>query len=143
MTNGTKVKCDSCNDMFHVTCARQAGLEVADGEPLKCFNHVRCQYVLRARLEDMMWAEKSRHKNEAFKPNAPIHWNHAATLLNFAIDVLRTVGWAWRWSEWWIRDGDNWEPFECDNKDDTSDEELKIVNSTPQSRAIDAKCCQL
>ena len=145
MTNGTKVKCNNCDDMFHVTCARQAGLEVADGEPLKCFKHVRSQFVLRSRLEDMLWVEKMRWSNSSFRPNAPMSWNHAAALLHFAIDILRTIGWAWRWTEWWVENGDNWEPFlpGGEDEEDMSNEELKMVGSTKETRRIDARHIRL
>lgn len=145
MTNGAKVKCDECKDMFHVTCARQAGLEVADGYPLRCFKHVRCQFVLRARLEDMMLVEKTRWSTNSFNPDAPMHWNHAASLLHFAIDIMRTLGWAWRWVDWWIAEGDNWQPFleEGQNEDDMTDEDVGRIQSTIESRALDARRCSL
>lgn len=145
MTNGAKVKCDECKDVFHVTCARQAGLEVADGHPLRCFKHVRCEFVLRARLEDMIFAEKARWSSNSFKPDAPMHWNHAASMLHYAIDTLRTLGWAWRWADWWIAEGDNWQPFLEDDQDeaDMSDEDVGRVPSSPESRALDVRRCRL
>ena len=141
MTNGTKVKCISCEDMFHVTCARQAGLEVADGEPLKCFKHVRSHFVLRSRIEDMLWAEKMRWSESEFKPDAPMSWNHAASMLHFAIDILRTLGWAWRWAEWWVEDGDNWEPFLPEGEEE--EEDCMTLDSTESSRRNDARRIRL
>ncbi|KAL3796546.1 hypothetical protein HJC23_009677 [Cyclotella cryptica] len=133
------------NNFCHIICGIQAGLEVADGEPIRCFNHLRCQFVLRARLEDLMWEEKSRWTNNSFKPDAPMNWNHAAKLLHFSIDIMRTLGWAWRWADWWVCNGDNWQPCvgEDEKEEEMTDEELKRVWSTADSRYLDARRCRL
>jgi hypothetical protein len=59
----------------------------------------------------MLNVEKARWSDESFKPDAPMQWNHAASLMHFATDILRTIGWAWRWTDWWVAEGDNWEPY--------------------------------
>ena len=142
------------NPYFHVTCARQAGLEVSS-EPgfdfvLNCFLHAGSSFVFRARLEDLMeieimrYSEKVQMKN-LLKISNPISWDHASRLFHSAVDVLRTLGWAWRWAEWWVESGDNWEPLIRDdqNEEEMTDKELKKVDSTPESRCKDARRCRL
>ena len=153
--NGAKVSCAMCSNMapgsskapckFHVTCARQAGLEVGDDFVAKCFSHVSCTYVFRARLEDLMEIELNRHADKTFKPSVPMTWDHASSLFHSAVAILSTLGWAWRWAEWWVETGDNWEPLleQGQREEDMTDEELKKVPSTPQSRCEDARRCRL
>ena len=154
---GAKIKCDidGCDGpgglkkmaMYHVTCARQAGLEVKhDGDfTLKCFAHVDCSFVFRARLEDLREIELNRSTSKAFKPTTPITWIHASSLFHASVAILRTLGWAWRWAEWWVASGDNWEPLleEGQVEEDMTEEELKIVHSTDESRCRDARRCRL
>jgi len=131
---------------FHVTCARQAGLEVlCDDFTVKCFNHVDCTYVFRARLEDLREIELNRSSTKLFKASAPMTWSHASNLLHSAINIMRTLGWAWRWAEWWVERGDNWEPLIEDGQVEAemTEEELKIVHSDPKSRCKDARQCRL
>ena len=131
---------------FHVTCARQAGLEVLpDGFLVHCYNHVDCSFVFRARLEDMKEAELQRYASKTFKASVPMTWGHASTLFHTAVNILRSMGWAWRWAEWWVEDGDNWEPLleEGEVEAEMTDAELKIVHSTPESRCEDARRCRL
>jgi hypothetical protein len=154
---GAKVAChvEDCfgpggvkqNTMYHVTCARQAGLEVKhDGDfTLKCFAHVDCSFVFRARLEDLKEIEVYRSAIKAFKPYTPITWIHASSLLHASIAIMRTLGWAWRWAEWWVASGDNWEPLlePGQVEEDMTEDELKIVHSTDESRCRDARQCRL
>ena len=131
---------------FHVTCARLAGLEVqSDNFTVKCFNHVDCSYVFRARLEDMREIELNRNTRKVFNASVPITLSHASSLFHTAVNVLRTLGWAWRWAEWWVESGDNWEPLLEDGQveSEMTDKELKIVESDPQSRCNDARRCRL
>eukprot|EP00579_Thalassiosira_antarctica_P012019 CAMPEP_0201920508 /NCGR_PEP_ID=MMETSP0903-20130614/9110_1 /ASSEMBLY_ACC=CAM_ASM_000552 /TAXON_ID=420261 /ORGANISM="Thalassiosira antarctica, Strain CCMP982" /LENGTH=1700 /DNA_ID=CAMNT_0048457283 /DNA_START=28 /DNA_END=5130 /DNA_ORIENTATION=- len=133
---------------FHVTCARQAGLEVladVDCMSVKCFNHVECDYVFRARLEDLREIELNRFSSKKFKASVPMTWGHASSLLHATVNILRTLGWSWRWAEWWVDHGDNWEPLieAGQREEDMTEEELKVVHSTRQSRCEDARQCRL
>ena len=160
-SNGAKVHCieDGCiapggtkMPYFHVTCARQAGLEVSSDPDfvLACFQHADSSHVFRARLEDFMeieimrYSEKAQMKN-LLKISNPMSWDHASKLFHSAVIVLRTLGWAWRWAEWWVDSGDNWEPLIRDdqNEEEMTDKELKRVESTPESRCNDARRCRL
>lgn len=137
---------------YHVTCARQAGLQVDinimvnDPYKLRCFKHVSCAFVLRAHFENFKVIEVDRSPDKKlFDPKCPMTWKHASTLLHYAIsNIMRTLGWAWRWAEWWVELGDNWEPLLEDDQDeeDIMNEEVMSI-STPESRCIDARKCRL
>ncbi len=159
--NGAKVHCLDANckatggtkkPHFHITCARQAGLHVTSDPDfsLACFQHADSSSVFRARLEDFMEVEIMRYTEKAqmknmLRTNNPMSWDHASKLFHSAVDVLRTLGWAWRWAEWWVESGDNWEPLIRDdqNEAEMTDKELKKVESTSKSRCIDARRCRL
>jgi hypothetical protein len=156
LNNGAKVNCavDGCvapggrrnSCKFHITCARQAGLEVlSENFSVKCFNHVDCTSVLRARLEDLKEIELQRLSGKTFKPLSPISWGHASELFHASVNIMRTLGWAWRWAEWWVMSGDNWEPLlePGQVEEEMTQEELKIVHSDPDSRCRDARQCRL
>uniref|UniRef100_A0A7R9VW46 PHD-type domain-containing protein n=1 Tax=Pseudictyota dubia TaxID=2749911 RepID=A0A7R9VW46_9STRA len=133
---------------FHLSCARQAGLEVSDEHGvflLKCFRHTRCEDVLRARMEDMIEFERKRAGNDLAQFNKPMTVAHAAILFHFGEKVLSCFGWAWRWADWWVQAGDNWEPLIEPGQDESlmTDEELKKVSTTPESRCEDARRCRL
>ena len=66
-------------------------------------------------------------------------------LMNSAMLVMRMLGWAWRWAEMWVLYGSNWEPLlEPGQKESNmSKAQLKIVDSTPESRCEDARRCRL
>jgi len=137
---------------FHVTCARQAGLDVHDEDesndvawPIKCFHHVRCEEVLRAKMEDMIEVEKKRAGKSFQKSELPMSFTDASRLMHWSINILANLGWAWKWADWWVEQGDNWEPLiEMGQKEkDMTSEQLKIVKSTPQSRCEDARRCRL
>eukprot|EP00985_Skeletonema_marinoi_P032965 scaffold40107_cov183-Skeletonema_marinoi.AAC.1 len=78
---------------FHVTCARQAGLEVSSDPDfvLACFRHANSSFVFRARLEDFMeieimrYSEKAQMKN-LLKISNPMSWDHASRLFHSAVD---------------------------------------------------------
>jgi hypothetical protein len=151
---GARVSCfvkDCKSGLMHVTCARAAGFEVAHSDDLgcfflKCFHHSENANNLRARLEDMLEVEIGRSKSKKFdKGFLPMSWEHAASLYHSAVGVLRVLGWAWRWADWWVAEGDNWEPLLEDgqNEADMTQEELKIIPSTPESRCKDARACRL
>jgi hypothetical protein len=58
---------------------------------------------------------------------------------------MKMLGWAWRWAEWWVEYGDNWEPLlePCEKEENMTKEELKIVDSTRESRCEAARKCRL
>ncbi len=136
-----------CPFRFHTTCARKAGLQVSDGENdyggtdflVKCFHHSQCHYALRAVLEDMIEIEKSRCTNGI------LSLENAACIFNWGVVAINCLGWAWKWSEWWVHLGDTWEPLleAGQREEDMTKEELKIIESTPESRCDDARKCRL
>lgn len=140
---------------FHATCARQAGLEVEnrpreDGYGydfyVKCFRHGSNMFNLRARLEDLIEIEKRRSgKVLESKDTKTMSFVHASRLLNTSILVLHTLGWAWRWAEWWVLYRDSWEPLlePGQMEEEMTNEEKRIVESTPESRCEDARKCRL
>ena len=86
-----------CPFRFHLTCARQAGLEVSDVENsgeteflVKCFQHSRCQYALRAVLEDMIEAERGGTYNGSMSLEC------AANIFNWGVVAMNCFGWAWK-----------------------------------------------
>ena len=72
-------------------------------------------------------------------------FSDASRLLNAAIQVMRTLGWSWRWGQWWVDYDSSWEPFLEPWQDERkmTNEELKIVESTRESRCEDARRCRL
>jgi len=89
--------------------------------------------------------ELNRNSLKKFNASVPMTWNHASELFHAAVNIMRTLGWAWRWAEWWVEEGDNWEPLLEPGQDESqmTDEELKKVKSTPESRRDDARVCRL
>lgn len=150
---GAKVECleEGCKSgKMHVTCARAAGFEVMHSDDvgfyLRCFQHSQNANNFRARLEDLLEVEIGRSKTKKFdKGFLPMTWDHAASLYHSAVNVLRVLGWAWRWADYWVADADNWEPLieDDENEEDMTDEQLKKVPSTPESRCEDARKCRL
>jgi len=138
---------------FHLTCARQAGFEVSDAETqkkeivfqTKCFHHARCECAFRAKLEDFIEPEKIRAGNDLKNSNLPMTFSHATKLLHLGVTVLRILGWAWIWAEWWVEKGDRWEPLLDigQKEEDMTREELGYVDSTQRSRCADARKCRL
>ena len=136
---------------FHLSCGRQAGLDIHDADNdtqgfyIKCFHHVRCSEVVRARMEDMLEIEKRRCGKMLEKAEMPMPFRDAAQLMHWSVTILANFGWAWRWADWWVERGDNWEPLlEPGQKEEKmTKEQLKIVDSTPQSRCTDARKCRL
>ena len=137
---------------FHITCARQAGLQVSDktinGEThflVHCFFHMSCEYVFRARLEDLLEIEKNRSGRKLQQQTKAMSMSHASRLHHFSVTVLQQLSWAWKWADWWVAYGDNWEPLlEPDQREDEmTKEELRIIDSTPESRCKDARRCRL
>lgn len=138
----------------HLTCGRQAGFEVNTREAkdgtfqffVHCFKHSRCEDAFRARIEDLIEIEKFRvGKRFDMKDAKTMSISHASRLLNSAIIVLQNLGWAWRWAEWWVENGSNWEPLIEEGQDEKkmTKQQLKIIESTPESRCKDARACRL
>eukprot|EP00594_Rhizosolenia_setigera_P011042 CAMPEP_0178967762 /NCGR_PEP_ID=MMETSP0789-20121207/17808_1 /TAXON_ID=3005 /ORGANISM="Rhizosolenia setigera, Strain CCMP 1694" /LENGTH=520 /DNA_ID=CAMNT_0020653475 /DNA_START=368 /DNA_END=1931 /DNA_ORIENTATION=+ len=137
---------------YHVSCARQAGLEVADVEKnnlahfeLQCFTHKRAEFAFRAKLEDLLEIERTRSGLNFEDFNGPMSHGHAAKLLNFSIYIMQCLGWAWKWAEWWVKENDTWEPLLDVGQDESTmtNEELRIVDSSEESRCADARRCRL
>jgi hypothetical protein len=100
---------------------------------------------LRARLEDLLEVETKRAGKGFKHQDQPMTFTDASRLLNGAIYAMRVLGWAWRWAEWWVEYGSNWEPLleQGQKEEDFTKEELKIVESTRESRREDARRCRL
>jgi len=112
---------------------------------VKCYRHGGNEYNLRAKLEDLLEIEKRRAGKTLAKEDAPMTFSHASRLLHASIGVLRVLGWAWRWAEDWVDYNSSWEPLlEPDEREeDMTKEQLKIVDSTRESRCEDARKCRL
>jgi hypothetical protein len=137
---------------FHPTCARQAGFTVEGDKEcfsLACFIHSETKNNFRAKLEDLLDVEVSSFsKGGTSKPDLSMTYPDASLTLYHALEVMRILGWAWRWAEWWVEENFNWEPFLPQLQDglteeDFTDEEKKIVHSTRESRCADARRCRL
>ena len=112
---------------------------------MKCYGHGGNDYNLRAKLEDLLEIEKKRAGKRLGQVDSPMTFNHGSRLLNQAILVVRILGWAWKWAELWVEIGSSWEPLleEGQNEEVMTKEQLKIVDSTPESRCADARRCRL
>jgi PHD-zinc-finger like domain/PHD-finger len=161
ITTGVKSKCsvEGCcvtdNGVFttlHITCARQCGLEVSskdtgdDGDFIvHCYRHCGNEHNLRAKLEDMLEIEKRRVGKDLARSDAPMSFADGSRILHSALYVMRILGWAWRWAEWWVDHDSSWEPLlEPGQKEENfTKEELKYVESTRQQRCDDARRCRL
>jgi len=104
-----------------------------------------CEYVFRARLEDLLEIEKNRSGRKLQQQTKAMSMSHASRLHHFSVTVLQQLSWAWKWADWWVAYGDNWEPLlEPDQREDEmTKEELRIIDSTPESRCKDARRCRL
>jgi len=161
MKSGMKVKCTDgrCHAhgeknkpyFFHVTCARQAGFRIAHNEDVHneftvhCYVHGSNDDNLRAKLEDLIEIEKKRGGKDFVRSDAPMTFSDGSKLLNGALSVMRVMGWAWRWAEWWVQYGSTWEPLleEGQNEFLMTAKELRIVESSKESRMLDARRCRL
>mgnify|MGYP005845213309 CR=1 FL=1 len=137
---------------FHPTCARQAGftaLHKKDGEEIRvrCLAHSDTENNLRAQIEELVHHEYDRCKN--FGNKKGMTYYEASKFLDYSIRIIRTLGWAWRWAEWWVDTGWNWEIFlpymkDGETEEDYQDEVKKFtVYSTRESRLEDARKCRL
>jgi len=161
--DGLRLRCDhpECSagsmkgfnqPVFHVTCAREAGLEVDVREEkgkdvfyIRCYRHSSNNHNLRAKLEDLLEIEMSRSGVRLQRYAAPMKFAHAQRLLNASIYIMRDIGWAWRWAEWWVDHNSTWEPLleKGQKEENMTDAELKKVPSTRESRCSDARHCRL
>ena len=78
---------------FHVSCARQAGFEFMDEQEFSilCFNHTDYQAKFRKLLKPIL------QKNLGKMSEGDL-----AVIYDRGITFLQILGWAWRWSEWWV-----------------------------------------
>ena len=108
---------------------------------MHCFNHGRCTSVFRARLEDLLELEKERMLKIGVKKigDGTLTLPTAAKIFHLSVSILQSLGWAWRWAEWWVENGDNWEPLleEGQKEEDMTKEQLRIIDSTKESRCED------
>lgn len=130
---------------YHVSCARQAGLEVGDLYELQCYKHKSAEFSFRAKLEDLLEIEQMRSGPNLENFDRHMSYGHAAKLLNFSIYIMQCLGWAWKWAEWWVKENDTWEPLLDVGQDESTmtNEELRIVDSSEESRCGDARRCRL
>ena len=102
---------------FHLSCARQAGLKVADTNStqdlnfvIKSFDHKECVFAFRALLEDFIEIERQR-VGPLLQGDEPMIVADASKLYHWSVTIMQILGWAWRWAEWWVEKGDTWEPL--------------------------------
>jgi len=93
----------------------------------------------------MIEIEKRRSGKDLSRSDAPMNFADGSRIMNAAVQVMKTLGWAWRWAEWWVDYNSSWEPLlEPGQKESRmTKEELKIVDSTRESRCEDARRCRL
>ena len=115
------------------------------GFSVKCYRHSGNEYNLRAHLEDLIEIEKRRTGKNWGKADAKMNFADGSRILNAAVRVMRVLGWSWRWAEWWVDYNSSWEPLlePHEKEEDMTKEQLKIVDSTRESRAADARKCRL
>lgn len=112
---------------------------------MHCYRHCGNEYNLRAKIEDFLEIEKRRSGKHLARIDAPMSFADASRLLHSAIYIMRILGWAWRWAEWWVDFDSSWEPLlePGQVEEEMSKEELKIVESTREQRCEDARRCRL
>ncbi|GMH97528.1 hypothetical protein TrVE_jg7911 [Triparma verrucosa] len=121
-----KVKCNqqlgggggrgsSCQRMMHIGCAKQAGFDVSptgryEGEPpertgvtsgnVACLQHSTGEdYGLKAKIKILMAIENNRGVRGANSSNK------SAAAFHAACKIICSLGWAWRWADWWVSHG--------------------------------------
>jgi len=112
---------------------------------VRCYRHGGNEFNLRARLEDLIEIEKKRSGKDLLRIDAPMNFADGSRIMNAAIQVMKTLGWAWRWAEWWVDYNSSWEPLLEPGQRESrmTKEQLKIVDSTRESRCEDARRCRL
>ena len=151
-SDGAKISCshDGClkdqnkkirkPGYYHVSCARQAGLEVSDHDDihqqiyfkLLCLRHAKWEFSLHARLQELLDFERSRSGPHLEKQFSPMTLSHATSLLNQSVSIMAILGWSWRWADWWVQHG-----YVRTRKNIPQNE------SSPESRCNDARKCRL
>lgn len=154
--DGIVAKCATtgCNRRFHPTCARQAGFTVKDlktfggkAYSVLCFEHCQSENNLRAFIEELLYEEVYRMEQTKNRPldadTPPRTYKEAGQLLSLSVRVMRVLGWAWRWEDWWVQSDYFWEPYlpfmkEGQTEEDYSDEVKRVVHSTEEVRRKEA-----
>jgi hypothetical protein len=135
-----------CRRFMHVTCARLAGFEVSiesdDTDPLIDYHVLMCNLH-----QDSLFTLKNKVKmlvdymdrQDITSANST---NKASKALYAASRVLSNLSWAWRWADWWITHGDNYEmPDEADKR--PAFRRSQEVTSERMLRLADARSCRL
>jgi hypothetical protein len=96
-------------------------------------------------MEDMVEIEKRRAGKDNSRSDYPMTFSDGSRILNAAILVMKILGWAWRWAELWVDYNSSWEPLlePGQNERKMTKEQLKIIDSTRESRCADARRCRL
>ena len=136
---------------FEVLCAlsskssRVYAVIIICSTTVRCYRHGGNEFNLRAKLEDMVEIEKRRSGKDLSKSDAPMNLAEASRIMNATIQVMRILGWAWRWADWWVDYDSSWEPLLEPGQRESrmTKEQLKIVDSTRESRCEDARRCRL
>ena len=112
---------------------------------VNCYQHCSNEHNLRAKLEDLYEIEKARIQRRQRKDDMRYTFPEGSRIMNAAIVVVKILGWAWRWAEWWVEHDSSWEPLlePGQKEEDLSPEQLKRVYSTRESRCEDARKCRL
>ncbi len=110
-----------------------------------CYVHGSNENNLRARLEDLIETEKKRAGKDFSRSDYAMKFSDGSKLLHGAIMVMRILGWAWRWAEWWVQFGSTWEPLLEPGQEESkmTARELRIFESSKESRMKDARKCRL
>jgi hypothetical protein len=92
-----------------------------------------------------MEIEKRRAGKTLAKSHLPMTFSHAQRMINASIVVMRILGWAWRWAEWWVDYNSSWEPLlePGQIESEMTNDELRKIDSTRESRCADARRCRL
>ena len=158
-SGGLTKKCAGCRKTgcyFHPTCARQAGftvkpiVEFGKSYMVGCIEHSETVHSLRARIENLVVEETYRLKTVENPDDPSMTYTDAAQLLSWSVQIMRTLGWAWRWEEWWVEKNYRWECYlpylnedAGETPDDYTDEEKRVFHSTEASRRADSRDCRL
>ena len=65
----------------------------------RCYRHGGNCFNLRAKLEDMIEIERRRAGKDLDRAGDPMTLSDGQRIFFAAIQVMRILGWAWRWAE--------------------------------------------